>query len=140
MGEVAGILLLAVVVLAIWVASLRCRLRPCERCKSTGSTEPFRGTDAYPHFYRRPLDLCELCANAQREFLSHRFMLETEARMRFGREKLVKAAQEDWGDKAVDMVALLLVARQDFDMARRLLTAEAFELVKPWLKQNLRAG
>src|SRR5713226_4869582 len=120
MGEVVGILLLAVVVLAFWVASLRTRLRPCERCMSTGSTEPFRGTDEYPHFYGRPLDLCELCVNAQREYLSHRFMLDTEVRMRFGREKLVKAAEEDCGEKAVDMVALLLVARQDFDMARRL--------------------
>ncbi len=93
MELLAGLLLIAVIILALWVASLRRQLQPYERCGVAG--------------------------------------------LQFGREKVVKAAQERWGEQAVDMLALLLAAQKDLDLAKRILTPESFKRVKPWLEQNL---
>jgi hypothetical protein len=49
----------------------------------------------------------------------------------------VEEAEQVWGQRAPDMLALLLVAREDMDKARRVLTPESFEQVRPWLEQNL---
>jgi hypothetical protein len=110
---------------------------PCARCGSTGSTLAFSGTDAAPHFYREPLALCLACALAHESFINHLTMLATERRLHFGRSAAIAEAESVWGPRAVDMLALLEVAREDMDQARRILTQESFEEVRPWLEERL---
>lgn len=86
---------------------------PCKRCGAIGTTHPFRGTVTHPDFYRVPLDLCLTCTSAQESFIDHRSMLATESRLHFGRHESVAAARNVWGDRAVDMLALLAVAKED---------------------------
>lgn len=138
------VLVIVVVVLAIWVASLKRQLReqhqlstPCQRCAAIGTTRPYTGPPSQPAFYRQALDLCFECRNAQDSFIGHRLMLETEERFHFGRGEIVKQAEHDFGARAPDMLALLLVAREDMDKARRILTSESFEQARPWLEENL---
>jgi hypothetical protein len=138
------LLVIAIIVLALVLANTRRRLRAlepkprCERCGDTETVSPFQGeANSYPLFYREPILLCLNCQLAQESWLRHRFMLETEGRFHFGRAKVVDEAHNLWGDRAIDMLALLLVAREDMDQARRLLTSESFEEVRPWLEANV---
>jgi len=114
------------------------RKKRCDRCGVTGTTEPFQGAlDSYPEFYQTPIQLCALCRFAQESWLRHRFMLQTEGRFHFGRAETVREAEQVWGDRALDMLALLLLASDDMDGARRLLTRESFEEARPWLEANM---
>lgn len=113
---------------------------PCGRCGTAGSTREFSGADAYPNFYPVPLRLCDKCTTAQRSWLHHRFMLATEKRLRGGRAELIRVAEQDFGDRGIDMVALLFVAGEDIDLARRVMTDESFAEARPWLEGNLQRG
>lgn len=120
-----------------WARRARMTESPCQRCGGIGTTRPFRGTATQPDFYRVPLNLCLACTNAQESFIDHRSMLVTESRNRFGRHEMVASAREVWGDRAVDMLALLTVAREDIDKARRILEPRAFEEIRPWLEHQI---
>jgi len=111
----------------------------CKRCGSKGSTEPFKGIPENPDFYKEPINLCSACRSAQEKWIWHRFMLSIEGRLDFGRADLVAMARKDWGDKAVDVLALLSVAREDMDLARRVLDEESFSRIRPWIEENVGA-
>lgn len=135
-------LLVIVLVLGYVVFVQRGRLQqriPCERCGAPGTTAPFRGTEEIPNFYRRPLDLCLVCRRAQESFLTRLFMLRTETRLGFGMASIVQDAERHWGDRATEILALLLVARDSIDLARRILDEDSFARVQPWLEQHLQA-
>lgn len=137
--ELIGLLTLALLVVA--VATLRGKPNPvnapCERCGATSTTLPFKGTQSHPDFYRVSLNLCLVCTGAQESFINHRDLLSTESRLRFGRHEAVAAARAVWGERAIDMLALLAVAKEDMDMAQRLLEPESFEHVRPWLDNQI---
>jgi len=136
------ILIVIVIVLVFWVVSLKSRLKessesndPCERCGTIGTAKHFIGLgDEYAKYFKEPLKLCFDCCEAQKSFLDNRIMLETEGSYHFGRSELIEAAKLQWGDQALDMLALLFVARDDMDAARRVLSPESFEEVRPWLE------
>lgn len=136
------ILILAIVVMGWWLTALyhentelKKGREPCGRCGATGTTRPYQGPPAWPHFFTRPLALCAECRDAQDSFIGHKFMLETEGRLHFGRYRLVGEAEAEWGDEATDMLALMMVARESMDRARRVLSEESFEQARYWLEE-----
>ncbi len=64
-------------------------------------------------------------------------MLSIERQMGVGRSDQVKKAEEVWGGKAKEMMALLYVARENMEYARRILNEDTFVKVKPWLDEQL---
>lgn len=98
------------------------------------------GIPALPRFYARPLNLCSACVAAQEMWLEHWFMLDTERRLNGGRVGLIRVLEADWGAKAVDMLALLYVAYEDLDLARRVVSDSSFTEIKPWLEGNIQRG
>ncbi len=107
---------------------------PCEKCGSKGSTQPFSGLPENPPTYNPPLELCSDCSHAHFWFLTNRSLMETESRYHFGKPSLVNALKPEWGDKAIDMAALIMLAKENIDHARRVMSHEAFEEMRPWLE------
>lgn len=120
---------------------------PCERCGEIGSTISYSAstsetTRSYYNlfkrfYYKESLNLCFRCAIAQDSFLSALIMLSIEKEQKFGRNDQITEAEKIWSDQAIDMLALLEVARGSMDSARRILTEEEFKKVKPWVEKVL---
>jgi hypothetical protein len=136
---VVSVLLLLVIVLAqrSHIVEQRRLREPCDRCGDQGSTHGFRGSGSLPEFFQDELHLCFTCREALAEWLEHLFMLRTERQFSFGRGALIREAEGVWGERAVELVALLLVAERDMDLAKRILTPSAFEKVRPWIQERL---
>jgi hypothetical protein len=113
-------------------------MQACQRCSSIGTTQPFRAAgDARPRFHRIPIQLCLDCRLAHESWLRHRLKLEVGGCLHFGRADIVHEAEATWGGRAIDMLALLLVARDSMDAASRLLPPRSFEQARPWLEAHL---
>ena len=113
-------------------------MQACQRCGSIGTTQPFQGTgDARTRFHGLPIQLCLDCRLAHESWFRHRLKLEMGDRPYLGRADIVNEVAAMWGDRATEMLALLLVARDSMDAASRLLPPRSFEQVRPWLEANL---
>ena len=119
----------------------------CERCGVTDSN-PYTATTTEAtlnyqrlfgkFLYKEPLHLCFACTIAQDSFLQVLIMLSIEQTTKTGRHQAIEEAQKIWGDEAMDMLALLQVAKTSMDSARRILAEEEFNRIKPWLVETLK--
>lgn len=114
------------------------RNAPCERCAKIESLTRYYGSaTTIKRYYERPLHLCFRCTLAHENFIDHLFMLSTEKRLHFGREGLMKEAERQWGPDALKIIALLELAHENMDSARRILKEDSFNRVKPWIEEQL---
>ena len=109
-------------------------MQACQRCGSIGTAQPYRGRG---DTRRSPVQLCAECRRAHETWSRYRLRLEMGDRAHVGRADILTEAEAVWGGRATDMVALLLVARDSMDAARRLLAPRSFEQVRPWLEASL---
>ncbi len=119
----------------------------CERCGSVDGLMVYSdtATETTRNFvkvlgyfpYEVPLNLCLRCALAQDSFLGNMLMLSIERNFSTGRHSEIKEAEKTWAEDAKKMLALLWVARDSMDLARRILTEDEFVKIKPWLEQGL---
>ena len=49
----------------------------------------------------------------------------------------MKEAERQWGPDALKIIALLELAHENMDSARRILKEDSFNRVKPWIEEQL---
>ncbi|MEK6953092.1 MAG: hypothetical protein AABX29_08835 [Nanoarchaeota archaeon] len=140
-SAVFWMLIVVISMISVRAVSKEMSKKLCERCSNTNnvicysasSTETTRDyCRVFGEFlYKEPLNLCFECSLAQDSFLNKIIMLS------IGHQAQIKEAEKVWGNQAIDMLALLLVARDNMDFARRILTEEEFIKAKPWLEEQL---
>lgn len=140
-STVFWILIVVISIISVKAVSKEMSKKPCERCGNTKNTHLYSETStdttrdycrAFGEFiYKKPLNLCFECSLAQDSFLNKIIILS------IGHDSQIKEAEKVWGDQALDMLALLLVAQENMDFARRILTEEEFNKVEPWLEEQL---
>lgn len=141
-------LLTIFIVIFLWIRQKKLRSKiSCERCGEVGDTISYSASTnettrdycrVFGNFlYEKPLNLCFQCAIAQDSFLRALIMLAIEKQQKFGRSIQIEEAEKIWGNRAIDMLALLHVARGSMDSARRILKEEEFNKVKSWIEKTL---
>ena len=142
------LVIVSLVILFFWVRQRKIHSRiPCGRCGEIGNTISYfnLSTDATRDYckvfgdflYKKPLNFCFRCVIAHDSFLRELIMLSIEKRQNFGRNDQIQEAEKIWGNRAIEMLALLEVARGSMESARRILTEEEFKKVKPWIEKIL---
>lgn len=120
----------------------------CERCGDTGEVSIYgaQSTDTTRDYQKlfnnfifdKPKNLCFKCILAHDVFLREIIMLSIEKNQKFGRSQEIEKLEAKFGDKAIDVLALLNVANKDMDTARRILDEKSFSKIKPWIDEQVR--
>lgn len=111
------------------------RAHPCERCGHQGDTEPFAGRE--PYTLDPPRRLCFECRWAHMDLLDNLDLYQG-IELLGPDSPLYRSAIENFGENAVQALALLDLAKADFSRARRVLTEEGWQQWKPWLVAQLK--
>ena len=77
---------------------------------------------------------------AHEAFFREIIMLSIEKNQKFGRSQQREELEKKFGDKAINMLALLDLANNDIDSARRVLDEESFLKIRPWIDEQIRAS
>ena len=109
----------------------------CQRCGSKGTTTYFSGNVQIPEWSRWPLTLCATCVDAHDLYITNFYNMITEIHFCDGRHGLISQGHKKWGNAAEENLALLLVAKDNMDAARRLFSKECFEIIRPWVQDHL---
>ena len=123
---------------------------PCERCGDTRETSIYgaQSTDTTRDYqklfnnfpFNKPKKLCFKCFLAHEAFFREIIMLSIEKNQKFGRSQQIEELEKKFGDKAINMLALLDLANNDIDSARRVLDEESFLKIRPWIDEQIRAS
>ncbi len=134
----------------IWIIKTFKQKNPCERCGDIGRTSIYsaQSTDTTRDYQKlfntfpfdKPKYLCLKCFLAHEAFLREIVVLSIEKNQKFGRSQQIEKLKEKFGDKAINMLALLNIAKNDMDAARRVLDEESFSKIKPWLDEQIGAS
>jgi len=102
---------------------------------SGSSTDTTRGyCEVFKNFiYKEPINLCFQCLLAHESFLRKIKILVLNPL----NHKNIEDAKKSLGSNAVEILALLDMARDDINSIERILTKEELVEMKPWLKNQI---